>query len=183
MHTTHFSQVNNYQVGSKEFHLPSSILLEFSKNSSERYLIQFPGAIYQILLSLPWGSDTRRSVEKLGFWFAPEKFPVSMGINIRNTIFGFGGRVLFNYLTNPARTETEIRTTTSEELWDRMTSANYLATWTGRIVWQALSALSGIAILYAIGASRDSLYGRSFTYNSPLDDLNNSVQNSLFQMF
>ena len=146
-------------------------------------MIQFPGAIYQILLSLPWGSDTRRSVEKLGFWFAPEKFPVSMGINIRNTIFGFGGRVLFNYLTNPARTETEIRTTTSEELWDRMTSANYLATWTGRIVWQALSALSGIAILYAIGASRDSLYGRSFSNNSPLDDLNNSVQDSIFQMF
>ena len=81
------------------------------------------------------------------------------------------------------KTNCPIRTTTSKELWDRMTSANYLATWTGRIVWQALSALSGIAILYAIGASRDSLFGRSFSNDSLLDDLNNSVQDSLFKMF
>ena len=88
-------------------------------------------------LALNLSPETRSSVEQLGFWFAPNKYPSSMGINLRNTMFGFFlGRVMFNYITDPTGTMEEFKSITWTELRDRMLSNNYLATWLGRFVFQ-----------------------------------------------
>ena len=99
-------------------------------------------------------------------------------------MFGFFfGRVLFNYITDPAGTAEEFRRTTWTELRDRMLSNNYLATWLGRFVFQFFLVVTGITVLYAIGASEETLFSRNFANNSPLDDLNDSVQASLSKNF
>merc|ERR1712172_384294 len=43
----------------------------------------FGGSVYQLLLALNLSPETRSDIEQLGFWFGPDKFPISMGINIR----------------------------------------------------------------------------------------------------
>lgn len=127
---------------------------------------------------------TRETVEHLGFWFAPDKFPVSMGINIRNQIFGFFiGRVGYNIITDPAGTAEEFKDISWDELRNRMLSSNYLTTWLGRFIFQFFCVITGIAVLYSIGASENVLFARSYDNRSPLDDLNDSVQASLLQNF
>jgi len=142
------------------------------------------GTIYQLTLALNLSPETRSSVEQLGFWFAPNKYPSSMGINLRNTMFGFFlGRVMFNYITDPTGTMEELNSITWTELRDRMLSNNYLATWLGRFVFQFFLVVTGITVLFAIGNAEGTLYSRNFETSSPLDDLNNSVQASLLKNY
>ena len=135
-------------------------------------------------LALNLSPETRSSVEQLGFWFAPNKYPSSMGINLRNTMFGFFlGRVMFNYITDPTGTMEELKSITWTELRDRMLSNNYLATWLGRFVFQFFLVVTGITVLFAIGNAEGTLYSRNFENSSPLDDLNSSVQTSLLKNY
>ena len=107
-----------------------------------------------------------------------------MGINIRNQIFGFFlGRVGFNWITDPNGTAEEFRDISWDELRNRMLSSNYLTTWAGRFIFQFFCVMIGIAVMYSIGASENTLFSRSYDTRSPLDDLNDSVQASLLQNF
>ena len=82
-----------------------------------------------------------------------------MGINLRNTMFGFFlGRVMFNYITDPTGTMEELNSITWTELRDRMLSNNYLATWLGRFVFQFFLDVTGITDLFAIGNAEGTLY-------------------------
>ena len=142
------------------------------------------GSVYQLLLALNLSPETRSDIEQLGFWFGPDKFPISMGINIRGSIFGFWlGRVAYNYITNPHRTTEEFKSITISEIRDRMLSSDYLTTWAGRFIFQFFCVMVGITILYSIGASENTLFSRSFVNSSPLDDLNDLVQSSISENF
>jgi len=144
----------------------------------------FAGTFYQILIHMNLDDDTRKSVEQYGFWFAPEKYSVSMGINIRNTIFGFFlGRVMYNVITDPAGTQKEFESITFETVRETALSSKFLTTWTGRYATQFISLFTGIAVLYAIGAAQETLFSRSFESRHPLDDLNDSVQAGISQNF
>ena len=119
-------------------------------------------------------------MEKLGFWFGPEQFSTSLGINIRGAIFGFFiGRIGYNIITNPVDTAEEFKSITFEELRNRWLSSDYITTWMGRFSYQYFCLMIGLAILYWIGASENKL----FTKVRSLDDLNFSVQAGISQNF
>ena len=147
----------------------------------------FVGVVYQLLLQVDFDTDTRRQIEGLGFWFDTDAFPASMGINIRNTIFGFFlGRVLFDIIIDPVATREELESITFTELGNRMLSNDYLATWLGRFTFQYLLVVSGIAILYGISAAQGTLFEEDRIQQvefRKLDDLNDSVQASLLKDF
>ena len=147
----------------------------------------FVGVVYQLLLQVDFDTDTRRQIEGLGFWFDTDSFPASMGINIRNTIFGFFlGRVLFDIIIDPVATREELESITFTELGNRMLSNDYLAIWLGRFTFQYLLVVSGIAILYGISAAQGTLFEEDRIQQvefRKLDDLNDSVQASLLKDF
>ena len=138
------------------------------------------GSLYQTLLAVNMLPETRRTVEKLGFWFGPEQFTTSLGINIRGAIFGFFiGRIGYNIITNPVDTAEEFKSITFEELRNRWLSSDYITTWMGRFSFQYFCLMIGLAILYWIGAAENKL----FTEGRSLDDLNYSVQAGISQNF
>ena len=142
--------------------------------------LNFSGSLYQTVLALNMSPETRNAVEKLGFWFGPDQFPISLGINIRGAIFGFFiGRIGYNLITNPQDTAEEFKSITFEELRNRWLSSDYIATWLGRFIFQFFCLMIGLAILYSIGIAENRLFvqGRS------LDDLNESVQSNLSKNF
>lgn len=135
---------------------------------------------------IDFDEDTKKRVEKLGFWFETDKFPSSMGINIRNQIFGFFlGRVLYDIITDPEGTKEEFEDISWTELRNRMLSNDYLATWLGRFTFQYFLVVAGIAVLYGISATQrtlfiDKIQQRQFTN---LDDLNDFVLGSLLKEY
>ena len=107
-----------------------------------------------------------------------------MGINLRNTFFGFfAGRVLYNYITDPAGTQKEFESITWEQTRKKALSAKFLTTWMGRFGWQFLCIFTGIAVLYAIGAAEETLFSRNFENRHSLDDLNDAVQAGISKNF
>ena len=149
----------------------------------------FLGLVFQLAKQINFELDTKRRIEEMGFWFETDRFPASMGINIRNAIFGFFlGRVLFDVIVDPAGTQEEFENMTWTELRNRMLSNDYLLTWTGRFAFQFLLVMTGIAVLYSISVSNNYLFGPSNTWQNVsfrkfasqgLDDLNDSVQAGL----
>jgi len=142
------------------------------------------GILYQLAKQVDFGEETNSRVEQMGFWFETDKFPASMGINIRNQIFGFFlGRVIYDIITDPVGTREEFESITWTELRNRMLSNKYLATWLGRFVFQFFLVIMGIAVLYGISSMQNTLFESSkvSTQFRSLDDLNNSVQTSLLK--
>jgi hypothetical protein len=45
--------------------------------------------------------ETRQTIERMDYLLAPDAASISMGRNIRNVMFGFSGRILFNLVTDP----------------------------------------------------------------------------------
>ena len=146
----------------------------------------FLGTTYQTILALNISPGTRSAVEQLDFLFAPNNYPKSAGINIRNTIFGFGGRVLYNLVTDPQGTSEEFRDVSFDEIRTRLLSTDYLVLWAGRIVFQATCLITGISILYIIGRNENGQSFRSFTPEeraSHINEIDEIVQASLFSSF
>ena len=140
----------------------------------------FSGTTYKFLLDSNLSAETKESIETLDFLFAPNNYPKSAGINIRNTIFGFGGRVLFNLVTDPQGTSNEFRDVTFDEIRTRLLSTDYLVLWLGRILFQAFCLVTGITILFIIGRSENGQTLRSFdTREADIDEIDRIVQQSL----
>ena len=89
----------------------------FTLKTNYLYLfVSILGTVYQLITALPLSAGTRSTVEQFGYWFGPDKYPVSLGINLRGMIFGFFiGRIGFNLLTSPAETTAELQSITYEE--------------------------------------------------------------------
>lgn len=145
------------------------------------------GLLFQLAKQINFEPDTKRRIEEMGFWFETDRFPASMGINIRNAIFGFFlGRVLFDVIVDPAGTQEEFENMTWTELRNRMLSNDYLATWLGRFTFQYLILIAGIAVLYGVSATQRTLFLEDQVQQVEfrnLDDLNDSVQASLLKDF
>jgi hypothetical protein len=52
-------------------------------------------------LSIDMTDETRQTIERMDYLLAPDAASISMGRNIRNVMFGFSGRILFNLVTDP----------------------------------------------------------------------------------
>ena len=106
------------------------------------------GTIYQGILTLDLSEDVRGMVQHLGFLFAPENLAVNLGRNLRNAFFGFSGRILFDFGTDPSGTLLEFSSIRLEEIKNRMMNLDWLKLWLGRFLFQTLCLTLGIAILY-----------------------------------
>jgi len=107
--------------------------------------------IYQGVLSLNLSAGTRSTIEDFGVLFEPQKAAVSAGRIVRNAYFAWFGRVVFNLLTNPVTTMQELTKLSSEEQLERATSSNFLTTFLGRFLIEAVFITVGITILFSFG--------------------------------
>lgn len=94
---------------------------------------------------LPVGDVVLRNMD---IFFAPTSVAQIVSQILRNFIFGVGGRILFNILTNPDDTQIEFSTLTFRELTLPIFSDTFITIWLGRIWLQTLFVTSGLAFFY-----------------------------------
>jgi hypothetical protein len=95
---------------------------------------------------------TRQTIERLDYLLAPDAASVSMGRNIRNVIFGFSGRILFNLVTDPVGTYTELNSITYDEIKDRALSDSLQTLFTGRFWLETFARTFGLGFLSYLGS-------------------------------
>ena len=97
-------------------------------------------------MSFDLSSNTRSTIEQLGFLFEPENAAVSGGRLLRNGFFAWTGRVVYNFITDPAETMKEISNISSEDQLKRLTDSTFL-----RFIFQTFCVIVGIIVLFSLG--------------------------------
>lgn len=96
----------------------------------------FLGSFYnKILNQSKLSEETRENIkEKFGDLFEPQAIANVIAAKSRGVFFGLGGRVLFDYGTDPEGTKRVIEHFTTEDFLDTITNPGFLAT-TYRRAW------------------------------------------------
>ena len=112
-------------------------------------------------MSFDLSSETRSTIEQLGFLFEPENAAVSGGRLLRNGFFAWTGRAIYNFITDPTVTMQEISNISYDDQLKRLTDSNWLTTFLGRFIFQAFCLIVGITILFTFGGGGDGILNKS----------------------
>ena len=120
--------------------------------------------------------ETQKSFQELDILYGPTNCVKNIFGRIQGIFFNFGGRTLVNILTDPVGSAEAFKSTTVENVKERILSEKYQNAWFVRFWYETLWTLIGAWLLYYIADNtRNDRVKREFSLVQP--NLENYMKN------